>query len=67
MDSDACVWGNGRLEALTASEILLWAAIDNIAHSTRNPMVFIAPLFTSPLYPDLASACKHTVRVKDFP
>jgi len=58
MDGDACVWGSGRPEALTASEIPLWVAIDNKAHSAKNPMVFIAPFFTSPLCPDLASACK---------
>jgi len=56
MDRDAGVWGSGGPEALRASEIPPWAAIDNKTDSTQNPMVFSAPLFTSPLRPDMTSA-----------
>jgi len=46
LDGDTGVRGSGGPEALRASGIPPWAAIDNRTDSTQNPMVFIAPLFT---------------------
>jgi len=57
MDGDAGVWGGGTPEALRASEIPPWAAIDNRTDNTQNRAVFIAPILASPLCPDMPSAC----------
>lgn len=46
-------------EALRASEIPPWAAIDNKDDSTQNRMVFIAPLFTSSPRVDVMSALNN--------
>jgi hypothetical protein len=67
MDGDAGDWGSGSTEALKASDIPPWAAIDTKADSTQNPIDFIATLRTSPLCPDIASPCKWPARVKYCP
>ena len=46
LDGDAGVLGSRCPEALKASEIPPWAAIDNKTGSTQNPRAFIALLFT---------------------
>jgi len=48
MDGDAGVWGSGTPEALRASEIPPWAAIDKNTDSTQDRAVLIAPLLASP-------------------
>ena len=59
MDGDAGDWGSGSTEALKASDIPPWAAIDTRADSTHNPMDFIAtPLPVIPLS-NTAGRCRE--------
>jgi len=59
MDSDAGVRGIGSTEALRASEIPPWAAIDTKADNKHNPMDFIAtPLSVTPLA-NTAGRCRE--------
>jgi hypothetical protein len=62
LDGGTGVRGSGGPEALRASEIPPWAAIDNTTDNTQNPMVFIAPLFTS--QPRGHDVCTPRHRVK---
>lgn len=62
LDVDTGVWGGGCPEALRAAETPP-ARVDDKNDSTQNPTVFTAPLFTSPLRPDITAACQYTLCV----